>query len=205
MFSDRPGLRRTATGKRRAPDENAAEHLHYIRSVMERSATFTAVPGIGMAIVGFTALAAAHFAHRQDTPSGWLLVWMAEAALAMALGGSMLYFKARSVGVSLRSEPARKYFLSLAPPLLAGAVLTTVLWTHDAGNLLAGVWLLLYGAGTVTAGMASVRVVPLMGACFMAVGVAALFWTTAGDLWMAAGFGGLHIAFGWIIASKYGG
>jgi len=51
-----------------------------------------------------------------------------------------------------------------------------------------------------------VRVVPAMGACFMAAGAAALLLpSTSGDVLLAAGFGGLHILFGTIIAVKYGG
>ena len=44
--------------------------------------------------------------------------------------------------------------------------------------------------------MFSVRAVPLMGLCFMILGGLALF-DPAGwkDLFMAAGFGGLHLAF----------
>jgi hypothetical protein len=71
-------------------------------------------------------------------------------------------------------------------------------------------WMLLYGTAVVSGGGASVRVVPLMGACFMAIGAAALWWPSAaippgGDALLAAGFGGLHIIFGTIIAVKYGG
>jgi hypothetical protein len=64
----------------------------------------------------------------------------------------------------------------------------------------------LYGVGVVTAGTFSVRVVPVMGLSFILVGAAALFsppgWT---DLYMAGGFGGLHLIFGFIIARRHGG
>jgi hypothetical protein len=58
----------------------------------------------------------------------------------------------------------------------------------------------------MAAGAASVRIVPLMGACFMAIGAAALLAPPAcGNGLLAAGFGGLHILFGVIISVKYGG
>jgi hypothetical protein len=45
-----------------------------------------------------------------------------------------------------------------------------------------------------------------MGLCFMSIGAVALFCPFAwGTAFLAAGFGGLHLIFGWIIARKYGG
>src|SRR5581483_3589832 len=186
------------------------EDLRYIRQTMERAGAFTAVPGWGIVALGVSALAAALLAQRHATAlqidDRWLEIWLAEALLALVIAIIALREKARRAKVPLFSEPGRQFALSFAPPLAVGALLTAVLHTHGMRHLLPGNWMLLYGAGVVTAGAFSVRVVPVMGLCFMAVGALALFTTPpASNLLMAAGFGGLHIVFGWIIARRYGG
>jgi hypothetical protein len=114
--------------------------------------------------------------------------------------------KARAVKMPLLSGPGRKVAFSLSPPIFAGAIVTVVLYRAGLTNAIPGLWLLLYGTGVVTGGMFSVSAVPIMGLCFMVLGAAA-FLAPAGfaDLFMAAGFGGLHIVFGVIIARRYGG
>jgi hypothetical protein len=129
-----------------------------------------------------------------------------EGVFAIGLGAWTMKRKANSAQVPLMSAPARRFVLSFAPPLLVGALLTIVLYRAGLTGAIPGTWLLLYGTGVVTGGAFSVRVVPVMGLCFMAVGAAALLSPDAwGSVYLAAGFGGLHLVFGWIIARRYGG
>ncbi|HEV2348808.1 MAG TPA: hypothetical protein VG028_03075 [Terriglobia bacterium] len=189
------------------PIENhAMENIRFIRETMERSGAFTAVPGWGGVIIGATALAAAFAASRQTGPQAWLAVWLIEVLVALSVAAWTTYQKASAVNLPLFSGPGRKFAISLAPPLLAGALLTVVLYRGGIVGALPGMWLLLYGAGVVTGGAFSVKVVPVMGLCFMLAGALALFAPAGwGNGFMAAGFGGLHVLFGIIIARRYGG
>ena len=173
---------------------------------MENAASFTAVPGWGGVAMGLTALATACVAPRPSSAWAWLVTWLAAALCAFAIGALATYWKARRVGTPILTQPGRKFVLSLFPPLLAGAVISGAIYTTGLGRLLPGIWLLLYGVGVISAGTFSVRVVPVMGLCFMLAGVAAMFCPAAwGNAVMAAGFGGLHILFGTIIAWRFGG
>ncbi len=173
---------------------------------MERAGSFTDVPGWGTFAMGLTVLPATMIASWQTSTEGWLMTWVIEATLALFIGVWTMVRKARATQMPLLSGPGRKFALSLSPPILAGAVLTFVLYRTGLVGMMPGMWLLLYGTGVVTGGAFSVRIVAVMGLCFMAVGaVALLLPASLGDWFMAAGFGGLHITFGFIIARKYGG
>ena len=199
---------RSATGGAEvaALHSRAADNIRFIRDAMERAGSFTAVPGKGGIAMGVTGLAAAAAASRAPDPASWLAIWMTAACVAAAIGGVAIARKAKRAGVPLRSGPFRKFLLALAPALLAGGLITAALWRADIVFPLPGVWLALYGAAVVAGGTFSVRIVPLLGACFMALGAAALFSPPAwGDAYLAAGFGGLQIAFGAVIARRHGG
>jgi len=186
----------------------AMDNLRYIRDTIERAGSFTAVPGAGGIVMASSALAAAWLAHREGANGSarWLAVWLAEAVLAMGIGVLAAARKSRRARLPLLSGPGRKFMAGFAPAMLAGAVLTAALYAGGGAGYLPGMWLLLYGAAVLSAGCASVRVVPLMGVCFMAAGTVALALPAAwGDAALAAGFGGIHMLFGTIIAVKYGG
>src|SRR5216684_3444542 len=199
-------LAQTPSEEPPALHDRAMDNLRYIRETMERASSFTAVPGWGQVITGVTALAAAYLAARQPSTRGWLITWLVEALIALLIAGWSLDRKARATQTALLSGPGRKVAFSLSPPMVVGALLTVVLFRSGLTGEIPAMWLLLYGTGVVTGGMYSVSIVPVMGVCFMVLGAAGIFAPAVWGNWlMAAGFGGLHIIFGSVIARKHGG
>ena len=186
--------------------DRALEDLRFIRQTMEQASAFTAFSGWSLVIIGVTAMVTAVIAPVHPGTGSWLLLWMGEAALALAIAVTATLRKTRAAGEPLWSGPALKFTFSVAPTLIVGALLTAVLAGTALAHLLPAVWMLLYGAGLVSGGMFSHRIVPLTGVAFIAVGALALFTPASwGNALLAVGFGGLHVVFGTIVARKYGG
>ena len=183
----------------------AMDNLQYIRETMERATAFTGISGWGQVGIGVSALAASYISARQPTFRNWMAVWIGEAVVALLIAGWSIDRKARAANLPLLTGPGRKVAFSLTPPLVAGALITIVLYRSGLTHAIPGVWLLLYGTGVVTGGMFSVSAVPIMGLCFMALGAIACLLPELANWLMAAGFGVLHIVFGVIIARRYGG
>lgn len=185
---------------------HALDDLRFIRETMERATVVTTFPGWGQIVIGMTALAAAGIASFQSSPWGWLVVWLVEAVLSMAIGTVAMMLKAIRARVPVFHGPGGKFAVSFSLPIVVGGLLTAVLARAELFSLLPGVWILLYGTAVATGGAFSVPIVPVMGYTFMAVGAAALFapasWGTA---ILAGAFGGLHLLFGFLIARRHGG
>jgi hypothetical protein len=195
-------MRRNVT----AVTDHAAENLQFIRHAMERSATFSAVPGIGGAIMGSIGLVAAVVAAVQPTAERWIAVWLGAALVAVIAGVIAMQRKATRQGLALTGATGRRFALALAAPLVAGAALTFGLWLHGVWALIPPTWLLLYGTGVLTGGAFSVAPMRVLGLTFMALGLAALVTPPSwGNVWLGVGFGGLQIAFGLFIAKRHGG
>lgn len=202
-----PFVARRRAGAGRSPRQpDPADQLRFIRRTMERAGTFTAVSGVGQIVVGGIGLLGATIAAQTSTSGRWLAVWVSTAVVAVAVAGWSIARKAARLQVPLWSGPTRRFALSFCPTLVAGAILTLFLQSTDVADRLPGIWLLVYGASVTAGGAASIGIVPVMGACLMVIGVAALAAPAAwGDWFMAFGFGVVHILFGIRIARRHGG
>lgn len=185
----------------------AEADLAFVRDVLAKSETFSAVPGAGGALMGASALVAAAFAAQQSSQEAWLAVWLVEAFIAIGLGAVALVRKARRAGQPLSASPARRFALGLLPPIVVGAMLTVGAIRANAWTLLPSIWLCCYGIGVLGAGaVSSVNIVPALGATFVLLGALALATPSAlGTAWLAIGFGGAHLISGAIILRRHGG
>ena len=142
---------------------------------------------------------------------------MATAPIAFSASVFLTVKKTRATSAPFTSALARKLALAFFPSLVAGAVLTAVAVRAGWYPALPGMWLMLYGAAVMAGGALSVPIIPVMGAMFMAFGATALAAPLVFAGWsvesrfallnglMAAGFGGLHVLFGFAISRRYGG
>src|SRR2546428_12718159 len=105
-----------------AAGAHAIEDLRFIRQTMERSASFTAVPGWGGFVMGLSALVAAFVASRHSSSRAWLATWLADAALAALLGAWAINREARAGDLPGVSRAGEKVGPSLAPPPAGGAL-----------------------------------------------------------------------------------
>jgi len=185
--------------------DHAEDNLRYIRDAMERAGSFTSIPGWGGLVIGLTAIATAIVATQLD-PRRWLAAWLIDAVVAALIGAITAAIKGRRAGTSFTSVASRRFFTAYGAPLIAGAIITLALWRAGAYAAMPAVWLLLYGTSFVSSGAFSIRVIPVMGVCFMLLGIAAaLLPFSAGNVLLGIGFGGLHAGFGILIARRFGG
>ena len=182
------------------------DNLAFIRETMEAAGAFTAVSGWGTVAVGVSAVIATAVAAQRPAAAEWLWIWLAEALLSVAISGWAMTRKARAARMPLLSGPGRKFAMSFAPAIVVGAVMTAMAYRAGLFELLPATWLMLYGAGVIAGGAFSVRIVPVMGVCFLVAGIAAALMPFAwSSIMLGVAFGGLHIIFGILIARSHGG
>ena len=202
----------SATPKRPPPptptpiDSGAAENLRYIRSTIEAVHMFSTVPGYGCIAMGLTALVAVGLESVPRFAPYWLEIWLGAVIIACVVALGFMARKAHSQGLSLRRAVARRFFMTLAPAFLSGAILTGALNGLVDRELMTGMWLLLYGAGLSACGLFSIPAVFTAGFAFMGLGAATLWLPTgSAHIVLALGFGGIHLALGATIARYHGG
>src|SRR5690606_4400975 len=183
----------------------AEDNLRFIRSAMERSTSFTGVSGRGYLLAGISAVVASALAATRQSPEGWLFVWMIELVVGGTVAFGLTVRKSRQQGAALWSGSGRKLLIAFVPTMLAGGLLTVGFAIHGLVNWLPGVWMTLYGAAVMTAGARSVRAIPVMSASFLGLGALTRLLPATGNVILALGFGGLHMAFGIYIWRHHGG
>ncbi len=186
-----------------AMDSHALGTLNYIRASIDAAGAF-AVPGTAGVAMGVVGLVAAGIASIPALAGYWLVIWLAAATVGAGLGVILVARHRSGIGLALYRGPARRFVLCLCPALLAGGVLTAVLFQAGEARLLPGAWLLLYGCAVLSATLmtapAMMRLIGAMGGLFVICGAIAF---EAPPRWhnavLGVGFGLLHLIFGYLI------
>jgi hypothetical protein len=184
----------------------AAEHLRYIRNTIDAANTFTTVPGKGCLAMGAAALIAAGLETVPALEKHWLPIWLTAAVVSCAIALFFMEEKARVQGLSLRRTVATRFFLTLTPSFAAGGILTVALSDMVGREVIAGIWLLMYGVGVAACGLFSIPVVLIAGFAFMGIGTVTLAAPAAwAPYLLGLGFGVIHIVLGALIIKDHGG
>jgi hypothetical protein len=194
--------------------EIAHENLQYIRKTLDAAGRFTAVPGKGLMAAGIATFAGVAV-NRVVTGAPWddapqrqlaLDVWWAVLVLSIAIVSWGIFRKSRLTETRLQLPLVRKLLWSLCPALFVGGMLTHVALRTQNLDWLPAIWLGCYGAATTNGGLVSVAPVRYLGLALLATAAgAALSPANYGLVWMAVGFGWLHLVFGAYIAWRHNG
>src|SRR4051812_46523469 len=95
--------------------DRAEANLRFIRSAMERATRFTDISGVGMVLIGLSAIVTTFLASAQSSPFARATVWEGEAAVAITIGLLGTLHKARGSWIRLFAAPARKFAFGLVP------------------------------------------------------------------------------------------
>src|SRR5271166_1177187 len=157
-------------------ESHALGTLAYIRTSIESSGSLV-VPGTAAVVMGSIGSLAAIVASMPRWASHWLAIWLVAGGIAFIVGGALMARQAAQTGHARYLGPVRKFLLCLCPALLAGAILTYVLWRAGLSSLLPGTWLLLYGCAVLSASTVTItrtmRVIWTMGSLFVTLGCSA--------------------------------
>jgi len=192
----------------------AHEDLQYIRRTLDAAGSFSGIPGRGMVVIGLLALAAVGL-NLCVTGAPWdvaarpvesLAVWAALLALSIFIGLWTMARKARRTGQVMWSPVLRKALWGYCAAMLLGGMLSAAVIRQRRFDLLPEIWLGCYGTALIAGGVMSVAPVRWMGIAYLVLaGAGALLPPQMGLALLAAGFGGLHLAFGAYIAWRHDG
>ena len=201
--------------------DSAAAHLRTIRSLMERATIYRAISGPAALFGGALALIVGGILLWRE--SSWQAsnlqfagIWVAVMVLVSAGNFFLLYRGARKRQEPFVSAGMKHALRAIAPPMLAGFVLSMVLATtgplvEHGRALMTAVWAVCYGLALLATGSFAPRSMQVLGLAFFLIGLGlcqpALAAAPSDDYCMGLRtmigcFGVLHLFYGlWVILS----
>lgn len=190
------------------PDfDSAAAHLKTIRALMERATVYRALSAPAALVAGVLTLLVCGVLLRLEpssrlSPQGFIWLWIGVLGVVTAYNFRLLYRSAERRGDPFASSGMKLALRAVAPPLLAGFVLSSTLSNHYTDVV--SCWILFYGLGLLAMGSFAPRSLLLLGGGFFVCGLASFSpviraldgrqWQSAVS-YMALTFGALHLIY----------
>jgi len=177
---------------------------------MERAGRYSHVSALSAAVAGALALAGAIVSKvlqvNYNVPARaapLAAVWGAVLCLSILQAAAFHIAKCRRRGEPAWSHLTCQVVVAMLPALFVGAAITVYGFQTGQLDLLPPIWLLAYGSSLMGLGLYAGGRIQIVGALFMLLGAAGLWWWKEYGLrLMFAGFGGLHILLGVLLAWK---
>lgn len=188
----------------------ASDHLHTIRTLMERSALYRralAPVMIAAGVLGMGGAAVTHLAGLESTRA-FSLAWLGIGAVTVCACFLLVRRQALKDSEPLLSLPTRRIVGALTPCFLAGLAAGVQPWltpTPPPAWLIAAVWITAYGCALHAAGFFMQRGIKLFGWLFVLAGTGLLLLggssaplqsPHAAHNVMGSFFGALHLGYG---------
>lgn len=204
-------------------NQQPLETLQDIKRMMERSSRFISLSGLSGIAAGICALVGAWFAYKELEPyykgyndrggySGedfqtlkFRLLVIALAVLAAALVSSFYFTwrKARQNKLPVWDLTAKRLMTNMLIPLVSGGLFLLAMYQYNEWRFIAPACLVFYGLALVNAGKYTLTDVRYLGLFQILLGLISTQFVGYGLYFWAAGFGVLHIIYGFVMWWKY--
>ena len=203
-------------------NQQTLETLQDIKRIMERSSRFISLSGLSGIAAGICALVGAWFAKQKldsyyasyDT-NGFtdpdfhqlkLDLFIIAIAVLVAAWVSAFYFtwrKARHNKLPVWDMSAKRLTINMFIPLVAGGLFIMAFYQHDEWRYIAPACLVFYGLALVNASKYTLTDIRYLGYCEIILGLINTQFVGYGLYFWTAGFGLLHIIYGFVMWWKY--
>ena len=205
-------------------NQQTLETLQDIKRMMERSSRFISLSGLSGIAAGICALIGAWFAYKEFEPYDidyrvgapgytgedfqqfkFRLLIISLSVLAAALV-SAFYFtwrKAKHNKLPIWDLTAKRLTINMLIPLVAGGLFILAMYDYNEWKFIAPACLVFYGLALVNASKYTLTDVRYLGLSQILLGLINTQFVGYGLYFWAAGFGLLHIIYGFVMWWKY--
>jgi hypothetical protein len=204
-------------------NQQSLNALQDIKRMMERSSRFISLSGLSGMAAGICALTGAWFAYGEFRPyyqdyearGGFAAadfqqlktrLMIIALIVLVAAWASAFYFtwrKAKQNKLPVWDLTAKRLTINLLIPLVAGGLFILALYQQNEWSFIAPACLIFYGLALVNASKYTLTDIRYLGYCEIILGLINTQFAGYGLYFWAAGFGVLHILYGFIMWWKY--